>query len=132
MSAESFRVNKIHSVNVSQFEEAPIVTLGVSDAIALKIPSDRLFLQAVSLEIKIPSVVASYRHSVAYSVYRNITPVPEAGRIDYNAERLCLETFPSRLSYNLQIPLVENHSMKSSPYTAVLSDVIGKDRKSVV
>ncbi|MCM1320955.1 MAG: hypothetical protein NC176_03840 [Treponema brennaborense] len=134
MPAESFRVNKVHSVIVPQFEveEAPIVSLGVSDAIALEIPADRLFLQAVSLEIKVPSVVAAYRHSVAYSVYRNISPDPKAGRIDYTAERLCLETFPSRLSYNLQIPLAENHSMKSTPYTSVLADVIGKSENVIL
>lgn len=127
LHAEVFRVHKTHIVDLSSSLESVKVSAGVSDAIVIKLPKDRVFLQGLSFEVKIPRIVASYRDSVAYSIYRNISPAPKESVIDYSGERLCIDTFPGKLSHNIQVPLRKKHSMKGSPYSVLLPVVVSEN-----
>lgn len=121
LNAENFRVYKTHIVDFSvDYLQSKKVSAGVSDAVVVKLPKDLIFIQGIAFEVKIPQIVASYHDSVAYSVYKNVTPNPKAGVIDYSGQRLGIETFPAKLSYNIQLPLIKNHQLKTSPYSVLL------------
>ncbi len=119
--AESFRVRSLTPVLVDQKKaEATSVPLGYNDAIGISFPREATFLKGVEIEIKIPQDIVSYRNSMAYGVYKQVRPAPQAQSIDYQADRIELQPLPSRLSFVLQIPLRPDHGLKSGPYATVV------------
>lgn len=125
LHGENFRVYRTHVVDLSDTESNIYkVSAGVSDAVVVKLPRDLLFWQGIAFEVKIPQIVASYTDSVAYSVYKNISPEPKAGVMDYSGQRLGIDTFHPRLSYNIKVPLVTDHKMKASPYSVLLEPIL--------
>ncbi len=127
--SENFRINRLESVVVSAEIPSLIVNMGYNDALEIVIPDTPLFLQGVELEIKIPQPILSFRNSVGYAVYEQVSPEPEPEIIDYAAERLHLEPLPSKLNFVLQIPFVSEHKLKSSPYATVLPAVFQQDKR---
>ncbi len=119
-SYEAFRVHK--TVVVDMLDEVSLTkaVLGVNDALVIKVPKNPLFLKALSLEVKIPPEVAEFRDSVAYFLYTDVKPEPSSQTIDYRGNRDFINTFPTRLSCNLLIPLFSSVELKDSPYSIVL------------
>ncbi|MBE6349938.1 MAG: hypothetical protein E7062_04200 [Spirochaetaceae bacterium] len=119
--SENFRVHALHKIIYDEKIALQTVSMGFNDALYIQLPKDISLVKALSFEIKIPKAVALYRDSVAYSFYNNIKPTPSATIIDYYGERISINTFPSRLSYNIQIPIRKDAKLKENPYTAVLN-----------
>ena len=117
---ESFRVHKTVVVDMTDEVSSAKAVLEVNDALVIKVPKNPLFLKALSLEVKIPPEVAEFRDSVAYFLYTNINPKPDENLIDYRGNRDFINTFPTRLSCNLLIPLFSSVELKDSPYSIVL------------
>lgn len=115
--AEIFRVDKVFSVNCDGEGTSEKVSIGVNDSLAIFLPENMTFVKGLELSIKIPSEVAQWRDSVAYSVYEKISPSPKEDVIDYEGTRLTVGTFPSRLSTSIIIPFSENEAIKESPYS---------------
>ena len=102
-------------------EVSPIkAVLEVNDALVIKVPKEPVFLQGLSLEVKIPPEVAEFRDSVAYFLYTDVKPQPTENTIDYQGNRIFINTFPTRLSCNLLIPLGVSVELKETPYSTVL------------
>jgi hypothetical protein len=121
---DMFRVHETQLVEMQDEQQSLKARLAINDMLVIKLPKTIYFLQGLSLEIKIPKAVADYRDAVAFYVYKNMSPTPTAKTIDYAGDRVFLNTFPGRLSYNFQIPLAKNHTLKESPYSALLPEVI--------
>ncbi len=119
-----FRVHETILVEMTDEHTSHKAHLAVNDMLAVKLPPNPVFLKGLSLEIKIPKAVASYRDAVAFSIYTHMKPEPAKESIDYAGEKIYSNTFPGKLSYNLQIPLVSNHGLKDTPYSALLPSVI--------
>ncbi len=123
--AETFRVRKAHIVRMNSALEPDVpVKAGTNDAVAVFIPEDRTFIEGIEIKMEIPESVASWRDSVACSVYTGIKPVPSAQQIDYSGTRAFVGTLPARLSWIFQIPLRREHRMKSNQYTTPLGHVL--------
>ena len=119
-SYENFRVHKTVVVDMTD-EVSPIkAVLEVNDALVIKVPKEPVFLQGLSLEVKIPPEVAEFRDSVAYFLYTDVKPQPTENTIDYQGNRIFINTFPTRLSCNLLIPLGTSVELKETPYSTVL------------
>lgn len=121
---DMFRVHETILVEMNDEVSSHKARLAVNDMLAVKLPENPLFLRGLSLEIKIPKAAAEYRDAVAYSVYTGMQPEASKDTIDYSGDKLLLDTFPGKLSYNLQIPLIKNHGMKETPYSALLPAVV--------
>lgn len=119
--SENFRVHALHKIIYEEKMSAQTVSMGFNDALYVQLPKELPLIKALSFEIKIPKAVALYRDSVAYSFYNNIKPTPSGTIIDYYGERISINTFPGRLSYNIQIPVRSDANLKANPYTAVLN-----------
>lgn len=130
VSAETFRT---HNTILLQMPDSGTANCeaGINDMVTISLPSDTTFLQAVELEIKIPDIIAKYRDSVAYSFYTEVKPLSSGKRTDYSGKRQMINTLPERLSLNLTVPLTQNHTIKTSPYTTILSDVYNKNDNTV-
>lgn len=121
---DMFRVHETILVEMTDEVSSHKARLTVNDMLAVKLPDDPVFLRGLSLEIKIPKAVADYRDSVAFSVYTDVQPRPSKNTIDYSGNKLHLDTFPGKLSYNLQVPLIKNHGLKETPYSALLPYIV--------
>ena len=120
-NAELFRVHALHELTLTDNTSEVKTTAGINDALSIQLPEDVTFINGIELSIKIPEIIASWRDTIAYSVYNGIQPVPSAEKIDYSGERLCVGTFPGKLSYTIYIPLSSDFAIKESPYHTILS-----------
>ncbi len=125
LSAESFRVGKVHAVTIDQTTSSEeTAKLGINEALAITLPEDQTFIEGLELKFDIPEAVASWMDSVACSVYSNITPTPKTTQIDYSGTRAYVKTLPGKLSWVLQIPLKKENSIKSNNYTTKVDTVV--------
>lgn len=118
VNAEVFRVHKTHILQMPETGEIQC-SLGINDAVEIRLPQDTTFIQGIEVEVKIPEVISRYQGSVAYSLYTGITPSPSSDKIDYSGSRENIDTLPGRLSMNLTIPTTKTHTIKTSPYTNI-------------
>lgn len=129
--AESFRVHKTVMLPVREQNISSRAQLEVNDVLVLTLPAKSFFLQGIELEIKIPPVVAEFRDSIAYVLYTDIEPEPAADIIDYSGKRVHIDTFPGRLSCNIKIPLVQNHTIRENPYTIIVPALLTGPVKNI-
>lgn len=132
LSAESFRVSKVHELAVLQSADSEgTARLGINDSLAISLPEDQTFIEGLELKFEIPEAVASWMDSVACSVYANISPVPKASQIDYSGTRAYVKTLPGKLSWVLQIPLKKDNTIKSNNYTTKVDTIITPSKNVV-
>lgn len=125
LNSETFRVSKVHSIPVAQDTTSEnTVKLGITDALAISLPEDKIFIEGLELKFDIPESVAYWMDSVACSVYANINPTPKPSQIDYSGTRAYVSTLPGKLSWVLQIPVSKENSIKSNKYTTKVDNVI--------
>ncbi|MBQ5998325.1 MAG: PEGA domain-containing protein [Treponema sp.] len=107
--AETFRVRKVSSVNLSGDSlKSESAELKISDALAIFLPEDQTYLEGIELTVQIPKIVADWRDSVAVSIYNGVNPMPGATQIDYNGTKIFVTPLPTKFTWILQIPLTEN------------------------
>lgn len=123
--AESFRVHKTVVITMDEItpENAEAdnyvseeVTVGINDAVCIKLPQDMTYIQGVELNVKIPLAIARCPNTVIYSLYDNISPVPSEKNIDYTGKELYTGIYPGQLSLTIHIPLVKGNTIKQTPY----------------
>lgn len=122
LTAESFRVGKVHTVKLDNDSENT-AKLGIIEALAIQLPEDKTFIEGVEIKMDIPEEIASWMDCVACSVYDNVKPYPTSSQIDYNATRQYVSTLPGRLSWILQIPIKKNNSIKTNKYTTKIDTI---------
>ncbi len=117
LKAEPFRVRKTNLIAIDSLFEKKSVEADVNDAVVIKLPEDKTFIEGIEISIKVPKIVAEWRDSVAWSLYSGISPVPDAKLIDYSGTRAEVGTFGESLSFNIKVPTKKNSSIKSDAYS---------------
>lgn len=124
LSAETFRVSKMHTVEISQDNNSEAsAKIGINEAIAIFIPKERDFIEGLEIKMDIPDAIAEWMDSVACSVYDKVKPIPSSSQIDYSATREYVSTLPGRLSWVLQVPLISNNSLKANKYITKMDTI---------
>lgn len=124
LAAETFRVSKMHTVEISQDNNSEAsAKIGINEAIAIFIPKERDFIEGLEIKMDIPDAVAEWMDSVACSVYDKVKPIPSSSQIDYSATREYVSTLPGRLSWVLQVPLISNNSLKANKYITKMDTI---------
>lgn len=132
LSAESFRVSKVHTVSIPQdYSSEATAKLGINEAVAITLPEDKTFIEGLEIKFDIPDTVATWMDSIACSVYANIKPVPSSVQIDYNGTKAYVSTLPGKLSWVLQIPIKKENSIKSNNYTTKVDTIISPDNNII-
>lgn len=123
LTAETFRVSKLHPVEITQDYSETSAKLGINESLAIFLPEDKTFIEGLELKFDIPESVAYWMDSVACSVYTNIKPDPTSNQIDYSGNRVYVSTLPGKLSWILQIPFKKNNNLKTNQYTTKMDTV---------
>ncbi len=129
VQAESFRVRAVTPVAFTDLFTETHAEAGINDAILISLPKDMTYISGIELHFKIPEIIASWRDTIAYSLYDDLSPRPTAKNIDYSGTRITVGTFPGRLSHTIYIPLTDDINIKDSPYHEKLAVIPNtKDR----
>ncbi len=131
VSAENFRVAKLSVIDIPNDFSPVTVNVGINEGLCLNIPKDKTFIKGYEIEIKIPKIVATYRDSVIYSFYSDISPEPNDTVIDYSGTKVMNDTIPPRLSINLQTFIKSEEQNKSSPYSTLLPFNVSENQKNL-
>lgn len=124
LSAETFRVSKMHTVEIQQdITSEASELIGINESLAIFLPKDKEFIEGLEIKMDIPEAVAEWMDSVACSVYDNVKPKPSTNQIDYSATRQFVSTLPGRLSWVLQIPFIKENSLKANKYTTKMDTI---------
>lgn len=123
LTAETFRVSKLHSVQVpSDFSEVT-AKIGINESISINLPEDKTYIEGLELKMEIPEAVAYWMDSVACSVYDKVKPFPTTEQIDYSGTRVYVSTLPGKLSWILQIPFVKSNNLRTNQYTTTMDSI---------
>lgn len=124
VNAESFRVRKTHVIHLeNESTEIQAGECNIYDAAAVFLPEDKTFIEGVEIKMVIPESIASWRNSVAATVYDRISPEPKQNQIDYSGTRIFVSTIPGKLSWVLQIPLKKENSIKENNYSTKIDTI---------
>lgn len=124
LPAETFRVSKMHTVEIQQdITSEASELIGINESLAIFLPKDKEFIEGLEIKMDIPEAVAEWMDSVACSVYDNAKPKPSVNQIDYSATRQFVSTLPGRLSWVLQIPFTKENSLKANKYTTKMDTI---------
>lgn len=129
---ENFRVAKIKTIDIPVNYSSVTTNIGINEALCINIPKDKTFLLGFEIEIKIPKIVATYRDSVIYSFFSDISPTPKDTLIDYSGKKLMINTIPPRLSVNLQTFFENIENKKESPYSTLLPFNLMENQNNLV
>ena len=131
VSAENFRVARLSVIDIPSDYSPVTVNVGINEGLCLNLPEDKTFIKGYEIEIKIPKIVATYRDSVIYSFYSDISPEPKTTVIDYSGTKVMNDTIPPRLSINLQTFLKSEAQSKGSPYSTLLPFTVSENQKNL-
>lgn len=130
--SESFRVSKVTCIELTDnLTSDTTAKIGINEALAIKLPAEKTFIEGIELKFDIPETVAYWMDSVACSVYANIKPTPTSSQIDYNGTRAYVSTLPGKLSWVLQIPLRKDNSIKSNNYVTKVDTIINPENNVI-
>lgn len=130
LNAENFRVMEMHDALISTDGSKTVISCGINDGICIQIPEDRRFIQGLQIDLHIPKVIASYRDSVALSLWTDCED--GASEIDFRGNKVYLDTVLPRLSQTLQLELA-GRMVRKDPYATVIPYAIqDKDSSAVL
>ncbi len=119
-NAETFRVRKNHVIQLSSSEEIISAQLGINESLTIFYPEEKVYIQGIAIEVKIPQLAISWRDAMEWSLYDALTPMPKSETIDYSGTSIQSGLLPARVSWSIVIPLTENNTIKNSPYISKL------------
>lgn len=129
LSAENFRVMEMHQAVLQTDGSKTTITAGINDGINITLPEDRRFIQGIQIDLRIPKIIASYRDSIATTLWTNCEN--GASEIDFRGNKQYLDTVPPRLSQTLQLECA-GRSIKKDPYATVIPYEVQESDSSVV
>lgn len=131
LTAETFRVSKVHCVEISPSYSEATAKLGINESLSIQLPEDKTYIEGLELKMDIPESVAYWLDSVACSVYTNIKPYPTSEQIDYSGNRVYVSTLPGKLSWILQIPFTKENNLKTNQYTTKMDSIYDSSQNFV-
>lgn len=121
---DSFRVRKVHSLNIlSDSQKEQSVNIGINDSVAFFLPEDLSYIEGLEIQVKIPSAISEWRDCVVCSLYDQIRPEPEPSQIDYSGNKMFFTPLPSKLSWNIKIPLKKDNNIKDNQYITKINSI---------
>jgi hypothetical protein len=127
--ADDFRGTLVSSVTVpdpSASDETARFSLGYLEIGSIDIAPGTRFLQGIEIEFRIPKAVQSFPGSYVFILYKNVSPTPESGVLGYSGTQILMQV-PQRISTIVQMPIVENSTLKPTPYTVLLKGPVKPD-----
>jgi hypothetical protein len=118
--AESFRTVVEGSFDITPEKPAgSSVSIGINSSVLINLNSETRFIRGIEIEITAPQSWLQHRGALVMSVYNNITPVTAAGIADFEGNRIAFDPLPSRLQITYQIPIRQNHGLRTTTSVTV-------------
>ncbi|GBU29211.1 hypothetical protein R84B8_02775 [Treponema sp. R8-4-B8] len=124
LQAESFRAVIEGIVEVSPGSADNAITIGINSAVIINLGAETRFLRGVEIEITAPQSWLPYRGSLGMYIYNNINPQTADGIADMDGRRIAFEPLPSRLRIIYQIPIRQQHGLRTTTSATVPTGVI--------
>jgi len=110
---------------VSAFDtEGSSLPISFASSSRITLEGDTRFLLGIELELSAPQNFLNYRGGLAAAVYREFADAANGQAPETVRELLGRDPLPSRVRSIYQIPLRENHGLRTSPYATVLTGVV--------
>jgi len=117
---ESMRVVVDSSIEVTPDRPAgSSAILGIDSSMLISLGGETRFLRGIEIEITAPQAWLIYRGSLVMAMYNNLSVQTASGIVDLEGSQIAFEPLPSRLQIVYQIPLRQNHGLRTTPYITV-------------
>ena len=103
------------------------VSISTDGSVLVGIGSDVRFIRGIELEITAPQTWLQYRGALIMTMYNALTPKTAAGLADFDGRRIAFEPLPARLRIIYQIPIRQQHGLRTTTSITVPSGVISPD-----
>jgi hypothetical protein len=124
ISAESVRVLVEGNILVSLDNVAGTsIPLSYTGSAVIAIAEDVRFFWGVELSFTVPQAYLAYKGGLMVGVYAGLEVIPNIGVADIEARRLSFEVLPNKIQTIYQIPLRNNHGLKTTPYATMLNRI---------
>ena len=122
--SETFRVAQCHVLELKEdVNYTASKKIGLNDALSIRIPEERLFLEGIEVKMEIPEETATWRDCCGAYVYDGIRPNPSEQQIDFSGNKIFFGVLPGKLSWVLQIPLTPDAQFKTNQYTKTIEKI---------
>ena len=124
LNAETFRTVVEGSFEISPERPAGnSVSAGINSSVLINLNAETRFIRGVEIEITAPQSWLPHRGALVMSVYNNITPQTASGVTDFTGTRIAFDPLPSRLQITYQIPIRQNHGLRTTTSVTVPASV---------
>jgi len=130
LHSESFRTNVQGTIDVTLERPAGnegSVTIGIDDSVLINLNADVRFLRGVELEISAPQAWMQYRGALGMMMYNGLNTRTASGVTEFIGRRMIFEPLPSRLRTVYQIPIRQQHGLRTTTSATVTPNVIHPD-----
>ena len=128
--SESFRTNVQGTIDVTLDRPAgneSSVSIGIDGSVLVNLNADIRFLRGVELEITAPQAWMQYRGALGMMMYNGLNVRSATGITEFIGRRMIFEPLPSRLRTVYQIPIRQQHGLRTTTSATVTPSVINPD-----
>ena len=120
IGAETFRTVVEGSFEITPERPAGnSVSVGINSSVLINLNEETRFIRGIEIEITAPQGWLQHRGALVMAVYNNLTPVTAAGTADFDGNRIAFDPLPSRLQITYQIPIRQNHGLRTTTSVTV-------------
>ena len=128
LNAEPLRVIIAGNAEVSlDRPEGVSLSLSYLDSALISFRGDTRFFRGVQLDLTAPPGFLTFRNTMASVFYNNLRGNLATGIADIEGQQLSFEPMPNRIQNTWQIPIRNDHGLRSSPYVIIPTGVIQPD-----
>ncbi|MDR0411228.1 MAG: hypothetical protein LBH75_04555 [Treponema sp.] len=99
------------------------IPLSYTGSTIIALSEDIRFFRGVELNLTVPQAYLAYRGGLTVGVYTGLELLPNTGAADIEASRIFFDVLPNKIQTIYQIPLREDHGLRTSPYVTTLNRV---------
>ncbi|GMO22919.1 MAG: hypothetical protein Ta2B_02020 [Termitinemataceae bacterium] len=110
--------------------EGITVPVSYNDAALITLTGDTRFMRGIEIELTAPQLWLPNQGSLAVGIYSDIDPIQlsdarySSGNSEIRCRRLSFEPLPGKLQTVYQVPLRNNHGLRTTPYVSVIQDIV--------
>jgi hypothetical protein len=125
LEAEPLRIKNAGNLLVSlNNPEGASINLSYIDSAVLVLDQEIRFFRGIELEFTAPQTYLAHRGSLALAIYADLSRVPDQGVADIEGRQISFEPIPNKIQTIYQIPIRQNHGLRTTPYASTPTGVI--------
>jgi len=103
--------------------EGSSVWISPGDSALIRLEGGARFFRGVEVRISAPPTWFAHQGSLAVTAHADLDRIPPPGASELAGRRIASEILPGRIQTVYQIPVRENHGLRTGPYSTVPSGV---------